>query len=183
MHKLTALLTTLVCVGTVSVHAEDPNPSAPDKPSCEHKPPGMIPENHFPKFGPLERLDLTQDQKTQIQKLGETERQPLLEARDKVHIAREILEAAIREHPEDELNIKAKAADLGAAVAALVNEESLHQSKFMQVLTGEQREKLEMVHRRHGAHFGPHPDAEDPEHPDKPEPGSDESSDESPEVH
>jgi Spy/CpxP family protein refolding chaperone len=177
MHKLVALLTALVCVGTFSVHAEDPNPTAPDKPSSEPKPPGKFPQNHFPKFDPLERLDLTQDQKTQIQKLGEIDRQPHLEARDRVHIAREILEATIREHPEDEINIKAKAADLGAAVAALVSEESLHKSKFMQVLTGEQREKLEIAHRRYSGHFGPHPDAEGPEHPDKPGPGPDESSD------
>ena len=180
------------------MRAQESGPAAPEKPLPDHGP--RFSKNRFPKHDLFERLELTPDQKMQIEKLKEGDRQSLLEARDKVQIARDILESAVREHPQDDAGIKAKAADLGAAVSTLITQVSLHRSRFLQILTGDQREKMEEFrHHRGGPHFGfspldgpPHDgslhegasrDEEGPEQPGKPDPMSNEQDEEEPDFH
>jgi Spy/CpxP family protein refolding chaperone len=198
MHKLVALITGLLCAGSIYLRAQESGPAAPENPSPDQGP--RFSQHRIPKHDPFERLELTPDQKTQIEKLKEADRQSLLEARDKVQIARDILEAKIREHPQDDAGIKAKAADLGAAVSTLIAQVSLHRSRFLQVLTGDQREKMEEFRRhRGGPHFGfaphdgpPHEgshhedasrDEKGPEQPGKPDPMSNEQGEEEPDFH
>jgi Spy/CpxP family protein refolding chaperone len=198
MHKLVALITGLLCAGSIDVRAQESGPAASEKPSPEHGP--RLSQNRFPKHDLFERLELTLDQKTQIEKLKEADRQSLLEARDKVQIARDILEAAVREHPQDDAGIKAKAADLGAAVSTLITQVSMHRSRFLQILTGDQREKMEEFRRHRGRphfgfpphdgpphegslHEGPSRDEEGPEQPGKPDSMANEQGEEEPDFH
>jgi Spy/CpxP family protein refolding chaperone len=167
MHKANALLTSLFFLENLSAQ---PAPPPPGGQLFDHRFPPLFAE--IPPLSRLEsaedslsQLDLTPDQKTQIKQLNEADRQGLLAARDRVRIAREILDSAKRETPEDENSIKAKSEDFGEAMALLIGKESLHESKFLQILTTDQRDKLSVLQQRSPG--GPPLDWQGPQPPDR----------------
>jgi len=95
-----------------------------------------------------QRLDLTDDQKSQIKTIlaGEKDNlQPLLAA---LHNARKNLRAAIRADDADEASVRAESAKVASAEADMAVERMKLYGKIAPVLTDEQRRKLADLQQR-----------------------------------
>ena len=143
MDKLSVLLAGLIIGGSLAAQAQVPRPLDNLPFGYPPSPREKIPPPPSRESGDnLRPLDLTSEQKKQIQQLKESDELSLLSARDGVLIARVILESALRESPQDAIGIQAKSEDLAKDVARLIVQQSIHESKFLQILTIDQREKL-----------------------------------------
>jgi len=97
-----------------------------------------------PGFGlPLRALDLTDDQRAQLQKIRGAHEAEYKQAGEKVRAAHEGMRALVEADTIDEGAIRAKSAEVAAAEAevAILNAKVRQESR--QILTAEQREKLE----------------------------------------
>jgi Spy/CpxP family protein refolding chaperone len=131
--------------GSLAAQTKDPGPLNPLPLGRTLYPPPLehIPPPTWLRLGNnLLGLDLTSEQKKAIQQLQESDALSLLSASDGVRLARTILESALRENPQDEIGSKAKYEELAKSEAKLSEQQSIHETKLMQVLTIEQRAKL-----------------------------------------
>jgi hypothetical protein len=173
MNKLSVILAGLIIGGSLAAQTKIPRPLNGVPPGCPPSPPEMVPPPPPLGFGgnPM-GLDLTPEQSKAIQQLQESDELSLLSARDGVRIARTIFESALRENPQDEIGIKAKSEELAKNQAKLVEEQSTHELKFMQILTLEQREKLSEIQALEPGFEGLGPNRPIPQPPNHFEPES-----------
>jgi Spy/CpxP family protein refolding chaperone len=148
MYKLSVILAGLIIGGSLAAETKLPRPFDGVSLGC---PPSPLEKMPMPPLPPQEfgdnfmGIDLTAEQKKEIQQLQESDELSLLSARDSVLIARTILDSALRENPQDEIGIEAKSAEFAKNQAKLIEQQSIHESKFMKILTIEQREKLSEI--------------------------------------
>jgi len=107
----------------------------------------------------LSKLNLSDDQKTQVHAIFEDEHpklQPLAEATRKAHLA---LEQAIHAPTFDEAAIRAAAAQAGAAEGDLSVEKGRMISRIRAVLSPDQQKQMEALHEQMRQHHGAWGDA------------------------
>ena len=110
--------------------------------------------------GPIERLDLTDQQKDQVQAIREkhrSENKPLFDAAQKAHQA---FQKALEKPGADAASVGQAALAMHAAQKKLETALTAEREEVKSILTPEQREKLDAMekHRREGAGepgFGP----------------------------
>ena len=107
-------------------------------------------------FGPgFRELNLTDDQKDQLKKIGESHRDEFRAAGEKARAAHEGMQALMDADTIDENAIRAKSSEIAAAEAEvmILNAKVRHES--MQVLTSEQQAKLKELQVNRPGRGGP----------------------------
>lgn len=97
-----------------------------------------------PGFGlPMRELDLTDDQRAQLKKIRDAHEAEFHQAAEKMRAAHEGMRALVEADTIDEGAIRAKSAEVAAAEAELAILSAKVRQESKQILTAEQREKLE----------------------------------------
>lgn len=140
---------TLAAAAPMMVMAASAQAPAPGQDGPQRRGPGPMAGGGMrgpggPGFGlPLRALDLTDDQRAQLQKIRGAHEAEFKQAGEKVRAAHEGMRALVEADTIDEGAIRAKSAEVAAAEAevAILNAKVRQESR--QILTAEQRQKLE----------------------------------------
>lgn len=97
-------------------------------------------------FWVLHQLDLSDEQRAQVQAIQEQHRAELQALSEKLKPAHAALAAAAMSVPADEAQIQARAAELGVVQTEAVVLHARIQAEVFQVLTPEQQEKAKALH-------------------------------------
>ena len=90
-------------------------------------------------MNPYPELNLTAQQLSRKRKMDKEDRRGIAVALARVHATREDLESVILTDPADEATIHEKSAAVGKAVVEFTEREAIHDARFLQLLTPEQR--------------------------------------------
>ncbi len=103
-----------------------------------------------PMFGRvLRNLDLTDQQRTEIRKIMETERSVMQPVHEQMRANREALQAATKDGQFNEAEITKLAEKQGELMAQMIVSRERVQSQIWQMLTPEQRDKLAKWRENH----------------------------------
>lgn len=150
-----ALVAVVAAAGGTAVLAQEPPPGAPRMRGPGGPPPGGMMGGPMRGPGPmgdlgvpLQALNLSDDQKTQVQAVMQSHREQTQAVMQRVGPAREALQAAIEATPVDETLIRAKTAELAAVEADANVLRAKLRAEIFALLTPEQQEQVNQMKAR-----------------------------------
>jgi len=156
MNKLTTtiLIAALAAGGIALAGADDGWRGGHEGAHCKNKHMGM--EGHDPMAPMMEGLDLTPEQRAQVDAVVDQAKPALNDLRDKMGENRKQLQALTQADAADEAAIRALADEAGKLKAEMIVQRSRMQVEINKVLTPEQREQWKAMHSDDGGHGHEH---------------------------